>query len=188
MPSNEQAGLSVTLKRRESERYAGDGTWMVFHGTPREVQQAIHETFGFTETAADETLAETVLRAERVYRGQDSNKPRSLGAQPKKGPVDVVKEALGGEVIAVETTDDTPPFEPDPPKAPVEDPWADSEPEGDNNAGLGKGEVSTEKSLLDQIREAGSKLDLKMLWSQNRTEFERPEIKEAAAKRAKEVA
>lgn len=172
MPSTE-AGMSVTLKRRESERYAGDGSWLVFHGTPNEIQKAIWEAFGF-DPNGDETLAETVLRAEREYRSQDSSKPRSLGAQ--KSAVDTVKDALDGEVISVEKTD--PPFDPDPKK--TDDVWADS-PAEDNNAGLGAGK----DPLIEKIEAAGSKQELKVLWSQNQKAFEREEIKSAAAARAK---
>lgn len=177
MPSSEQAGMSVTLKRRESERYAGDGTWLVFHGAPNEIQKAIWETFGF-DPNGDESLAETVLRAEREYRTQDSGKPRSLGKA--KSAVDVVKDVLGGEVISVETD---PPFDPDPPKKPVDDPWADSGAADDNNAGLGQGK----DPLIEKIEAAQSKTELQVLWSQNKAAFDRDEIKAAAAARAKEL-
>lgn len=171
MPSNE-AALSVTLKRRETERYAQDGLWTVGHGTPTEIAHLFAEMYGIDTEG--KTPFEVILAAERVHKASDPNSVRILGQQ--KSAVDTVKDALDGEVISVEKTD--PPFDPDPKK--TEDVWADS-PAEDNNAGLGAGK----DPLIEKIEAAGSKLELKELWAKNKDAFEREDVKAAAAARAK---
>jgi hypothetical protein len=164
---SETAEISVTLKRRESQRYAGDGGWLVARGAPLEIKRQAAQFFGL-EVPEGETPAQTLLRAEREWQNADSSKPRTLGT---KSPVETVVDALGGEVIAVEETSDT------------EDIWSVST-EDDGTAGLGKGEQ--EDPLLKQIEAAESRHELLMIYTANKAEWERPEIAAAAKAKAAE--
>lgn len=191
----EGPGISVTLKHRESERYASDGTWVVSHGEPRVVQKYLAETFGL-ELAPDEVLAETILRAERAFRSLDSSKPQPIAAKnptsitvnaPQAGkPDDIAKQmraALAAEGLAAPT-----------PEQAVEnvvkgldgeviedDPWESAKGQPEQDQGLGKDE------LLDAIEKAESKTALRSLHAANVELFKQDKYKDALRARAKEV-
>ena len=189
----EGPGISVTLKHRESERYASDGTWVVAHGEPRTVQKYLAETFGL-ELAPDEVLAETILRAERAFRSLDSSSPQPLA----KGLASVIAEARkpdpAGEHFAAERAKQLPPT----PEQAVEnvvkgldgeviedDPWVSARGEPEPDQGLGSGEVKDE--LLEAIEKAESKTALRSLHAANVELFKQDKYKDALKARAKEV-
>jgi hypothetical protein len=169
----EVAEVSVTIKRRESERYAQDAPWYVVRGTVRGVRKALADSFGLNE---DDSLPDLVAQAERSWKGIDPNKvkPLSKGLAPAddaptpEQAVENVVKGLDGEVI-----DD-------------DDPWFSARGEPEPDQGLGAGEVK-EDGLLVAIQKAESKAALRTLHAANVELFKQDKYKDALRARAKEV-
>jgi hypothetical protein len=163
----EVAEVSVTIKRRESERYAQDGPWYVVRGTARGVRKALADSFGLNE---DDSLPDLVAQAERSWKGIDPNKvkPLSKGLAPAddaptpEQAVENVVKGLDGEVVE-------------------DDPWESAKGQPEPDQGLGKDE------LLEAIEKAESKTALRSLHAANVELFKQDKYKDALRARAKEV-
>lgn len=168
------AEVSVTIKRKESARYAGDSSWLVFRGTVRGVKKALADAFGLDE---EQPLPDLVNRAERIHQNHDSlalstlAKPATI-TQAENVPVGqaVVEEVLGGAVISDTATDE-------------DDPWASTAPAPEPDAGLGE----PKDELLDAIQSAESRNALRNLHASNVELFKQDKYKNALKARAKEV-
>lgn len=163
------AEVSVTIKRKESARYAGDSSWLVFRGTVRGVKKALADAFGLAEDLALPTL---VNQAERIHQSHDSSALPTLTKPQQEAPVGqaVVEEVLGGELISDTATDE-------------DDPWASTAPAPEPDAGLGE----PKDELLDAIRSAESRNALRNLHASNVELFKQDKYKDALKARAKEV-
>lgn len=166
------AEVSVTIKRKESARYAGDSSWLVFRGTVRGVKKALADAFGLSEDLALPTL---MNQAERIHQSHDSAALPTLTPTltPTKAPEPagqaVVEEVLGGEVISDTATDE-------------DDPWAAVSPET-----IAEVAALYKDELLDAIQSAESRSALRNLHAANVELFKQDKYKDALRARAKEV-
>lgn len=71
--------LSITVKTKESARYANDSTWCVFHGSPEQIREDINATFGL-QGGDDCTLFDLALQAQSIASGT-ANVARTLGGK-----------------------------------------------------------------------------------------------------------
>ncbi|WP_159795603.1 hypothetical protein [Puerhibacterium puerhi] len=173
-----EEGLSITLKRRESERYAQDGTWLVAHGSPESIKRDLGKAFGVETDGL--TLVQLVTEVERLWRQEDSSKPRRLSDRGAKGedkvfsldgtppadstetPVDVAVRVLDGEVIEEK----------------ADDPWADATPATNPPV-----EEPKREPVFEAIEAATSKSELQQVFLKFKSEFARPDVAAAAKAR-----
>lgn len=66
---NSEGGITVTLKQKQSENFANDGSWIVFHGSVERVREDIGAAFGLEESAKELTLVELASNAKALFQG-----------------------------------------------------------------------------------------------------------------------
>ena len=156
-----ERGVSVTLKRQGK-----DQPWIVFTGTVEEVRQDICAAVGI-ETQP--TLARTVVQAQQAFETgvtpllrASQEPPAPVEPKPAGDPVEAVVEALDGEVISIETTDD---------------PWDEGPAEP----------TALKDPLIEAINAAESKAELRAVFLAHKDRFNEPEVTAAAKKRSEEL-
>lgn len=138
-------GLSVTIKVPESRKYAGDSPWLVFHGSPGFIREALVETFAPGDDVAGLPLFELVIECQQLASAVAAVK-QGLGGRTVRpgssGGSAAFAAARGDSVASEGGSAATPPVEPE------RDP------------------------LFGSVEAAGSVDELKSLWATNRAAFD----------------
>lgn len=91
--------LTVTIKAKESERYAGDAPWFVFKGKPKEIYDNIVTVFGFDPAVSHGGLVGITLAAQVSLNAEAAAVRGGLTPVPDQGtlttPANVVTPPAG---------------------------------------------------------------------------------------------
>lgn len=107
---NKPGEISVTIKYKQSEAYAGDNSWIVFHGTVAAVREQIIDAFNLDESANMLALSDIVLTAQSIATST-SNVATKLGGKSLGSGNGTAPKATATQAAA--TTEPAAPSEPE---------------------------------------------------------------------------
>lgn len=151
-------GVSVTIKNRESERYANDGPWVVFHGTPKEVAEDMAEFYSLPKEEVKDLGPNEIKDYVAVLTQRQHKAITDLDATPvetKSTRKPAAKKAAAKKAAA--------------------EPPAEDESTGADAKG----------SLIKELESAETTKALKSLWAANKSAFKDKDVQAAYSKRGK---